>query len=69
MIRHGTSPIACSNDDDRSLGGDIPLERCLCDAPFGYDMHDLGVMAGPKRRWRFGNHPNHDSICRRDTKS
>lgn len=32
MIRFGTNPIAWSNDDDRSLGGDIPLERCLSDA-------------------------------------
>ncbi len=32
MIRYGTNPIAWSNDDDRSLGGDIPLEQCLSDA-------------------------------------
>ena len=32
MIRYGTSPIAWSNDDDRSLGGEIPLEQCLSDA-------------------------------------
>ncbi len=32
MIRYGTNPIAWSNDDDPSLGGDIPLERCLSDA-------------------------------------
>ncbi|MDE0028133.1 MAG: myo-inosose-2 dehydratase [Deltaproteobacteria bacterium] len=32
MIRYGTNPIAWSNDDDRSLGGDISLERCLSDA-------------------------------------
>ena len=32
MIRYGTNPIAWSNDDDRTLGGDIPLERCLSDA-------------------------------------
>ena len=32
MIRYGTNPIAWSNDDDHSLGGDIPLERCLSDA-------------------------------------
>ncbi len=32
MIRYGTNPIAWSNDDDRGLGGDIPLERCLSDA-------------------------------------
>ncbi len=32
MIRYGTNPVAWSNDDDPSLGGDIPLERCLSDA-------------------------------------
>jgi len=32
MIRYGTNPIAWSNDDDRSLGGDISLERCLAEA-------------------------------------
>ncbi|MDH3668970.1 MAG: myo-inosose-2 dehydratase [Paracoccaceae bacterium] len=32
MIRFGTNPIAWSNDDDRSLGADIPLERCLAEA-------------------------------------
>jgi inosose dehydratase len=32
MIRFGTNPIAWSNDDDRRLGADIPLERCLAEA-------------------------------------
>ena len=32
MIRYGTNPIAWSNDDDRSLGADIPLDQCLSDA-------------------------------------
>ena len=32
MIRYGTNPIAWSNDDDHSLGGDIPLAQCLSDA-------------------------------------
>ncbi len=31
MIRYGTNPIAWSNDDDRGLGGEIPLEQCLRD--------------------------------------
>jgi 5-deoxy-glucuronate isomerase len=29
----------------------------------------LNVMAGPKRQWRFRNHPDHDWIYQRDTKS
>ena len=32
MIRFGTNPIAWSNDDDRSLGAHIPLDRCLDEA-------------------------------------
>ncbi|MCC6306060.1 MAG: myo-inosose-2 dehydratase, partial [Rhodobacteraceae bacterium] len=32
MIRYGTNPIAWSNDDDRRLGADIPLARCLDEA-------------------------------------
>ena len=32
VIRYGTNPIAWSNDDDRNLGADIPLEQCLGDA-------------------------------------
>ena len=43
MIRYGTNPIAWSNDDDRSLGGDIPLERCLSDASrIGFDGIEKG---------------------------
>lgn len=32
MILYGTNPIAWSNDDDQSLGADIPLEQCLSEA-------------------------------------
>ena len=32
-----------------------PLQR-----PYGYDMYYLNVMAGPIRRWRFKNDPDHD---------
>lgn len=43
MIRYGTNPIAWSNDDDRSLGGDIPLEQCLSDASaIGFDGIEKG---------------------------
>ena len=27
--------------------------------PYGYDSYYLNVMAGPKRRWIFKNHPDH----------
>ncbi|MDX1731827.1 MAG: 5-deoxy-glucuronate isomerase, partial [Aurantimonas coralicida] len=26
----------------------------------------LNVMAGPRRQWRFENHPDHDWIAQRD---
>ena len=43
MIRYGTNPIAWSNDDDRSLGADIPLEQCLDEAAaIGFDGIEQG---------------------------
>lgn len=37
MIRFGTNPIAWANDDDQSLGADIPTERIL---------HEAGTLIG-----------------------
>ncbi len=43
MILYGTNPIAWSNDDDRSLGADISLERCLDEAAkIGFDGIEKG---------------------------
>lgn len=43
MILYGTNPIAWSNDDDRSIGADIPLERCLREAgEIGFDGIENG---------------------------
>jgi len=43
VIRFGTNPIAWSNDDDRSLGADISLERCLREAAaIGFDGIEQG---------------------------
>ncbi|VAW14888.1 Inosose dehydratase, partial [hydrothermal vent metagenome] len=43
MIRYGTNPIAWSNDDDRSLGADTPLEQCLREAgEIGFDGIEKG---------------------------
>jgi inosose dehydratase len=43
MILYGTNPIAWSNDDDRTLGGDIPLEECLRQAAaIGFDGIEKG---------------------------
>jgi inosose dehydratase len=43
MILYGTNPIAWSNDDDQSLGADIPLEQCLREAgEIGFDGIEKG---------------------------
>ena len=48
MIHFGTNPIAWSNDDDQSLGADIPLETCLKEAgAIGF----AGIENGHKMPW------------------
>jgi inosose dehydratase len=43
MILYGTNPIAWSNDDDQTLGADIPLEQCLAEAAeIGFDGIEKG---------------------------
>ncbi|MCF6321342.1 MAG: myo-inosose-2 dehydratase [Rhizobiaceae bacterium] len=43
MIKYGTNPIAWSNDDDQTLGVDIPLEQCLREAQkIGFDGIEKG---------------------------
>ena len=43
MILYGTNPIAWSNDDDQSLGAEIPLEQCLREAgQIGFDGIEKG---------------------------
>lgn len=44
----------------------VPKGHHPCGAPYGYEMYYLNVMAGPLRKWRFANHPDHDWIARRD---
>ncbi|AKI01979.1 5-deoxyglucuronate isomerase [Hoeflea sp. IMCC20628] len=44
----------------------VPKGHHPCGAPYGYDMYYLNVMAGPIRKWRFQNHPDHDWIAKRD---
>lgn len=44
----------------------VPKGHHPCGAPYGYDMYYLNVMAGPIRKWRFKNHPDHDWIFQRD---
>lgn len=44
----------------------VPRGHHPCGAPYGYEMYYLNVMAGPIRKWRFRNHPDHDWIAQRD---
>jgi len=46
----------------------VPRGHHPCGAPYGYEMYYLTVMAGPRRAWRFKNHPDHDWIFQRDNK-
>ena len=44
----------------------VPKGHHPCGVPYGYEMYYLNVMAGPLRKWRFKNHPDHDWIYKRD---
>ena len=44
----------------------VPRGHHPCGVPYGYDLYYLNVMAGPLRKWRFQNDPDHDWIYRRD---
>lgn len=46
----------------------VPKGHHPCAVPYGYEMYYLNVMAGPLRKWRFKNHPDHDWIAKRDAK-
>jgi len=44
----------------------VPRGHHPCGAPYGYGLYYLNVMAGPLRRWRFINDPDHAWIAERD---
>ncbi len=44
----------------------VPRGHHPCGVPYGYEMYYLNVMAGPIRKWRYENHPDHDWIWQRD---
>jgi 5-deoxy-glucuronate isomerase len=44
----------------------VPKGHHPCGAPYGYEMYYLNVMAGPRRNWRFQNHPDHNWIYEQD---
>ena len=40
----------------------VPRGHHPCGAPCGYELYYLDVMAGPMRKWRFKNHPDHERV-------
>ncbi|MEM9710201.1 MAG: 5-deoxy-glucuronate isomerase [Pseudomonadota bacterium] len=44
----------------------VPRGHHPCAAPYGVEMYYLNVMAGPRRNWRFENHPDFDWIAKQD---
>ncbi len=44
----------------------VPKGHHPAGTPYGYEMYYLNVMAGPLRKWRFQNHPDHEWIFQRD---
>jgi 5-deoxy-glucuronate isomerase len=44
----------------------VPRGHHPCAAPYGYELYYLNVMAGPLRKWRFQNDPDHNWIATRD---
>ncbi len=40
----------------------VPRGHHPCGTPFGYEMYYLNVMAGPIRKWRFANSPDHEWV-------
>ena len=60
----GTLDVSMAvKDGDVTL---VPRGHHPCGVPYGYDLYYLNVMAGPRRQWRFQNHPDFDWIARRD---
>ena len=52
------------HDHDVTL---VPKGHHPCGVPYGYELYYLNVMAGPIRKWRFQNHPEHHWIFERDS--
>lgn len=42
----------------------VPRGHHPCSAPPGYDLYYLNVMAGPTRKWRFTNDPDHEWLTK-----
>ena len=63
-------PLVLAHAGDMAVeDGDVtlvPKGYHPCATIHGYDLYYLNVMAGPMRKWRFANHPDHDWIFKRD---
>jgi 5-deoxy-glucuronate isomerase len=60
----GTLDVSMAvKDGDVTL---VPRGHHPCGTPYGYDLYYLNVMAGPLRKWRFVNDPEHAWIWERD---
>lgn len=57
---HSLDETMAVHDGDVVL---VPKGHHPCGAPHGYRMYYLNVMAGPRRQWKFVNHPDHDWIA------
>ena len=44
----------------------VPRGHHPVGAPYGYELYYLNVMAGPIRKWRFRNHPDHEWVIGHD---
>ena len=44
----------------------VPKGHHPCGVPYGHELYYLNVMAGPRRKWCFKNHKDHDWIYQRD---
>ena len=44
----------------------VPRGHHPVGAPYGYELYYLNVMAGPMRKWRFRNHPDHEWVIGHD---
>lgn len=44
----------------------VPKGHHPCGAPYEYELYYLDVMAGPLRKWRFKNDPDHNRNAQRD---
>jgi 5-deoxy-glucuronate isomerase len=44
----------------------VPRGHHPCGVPYGFEMYDLNVIAGPLRKWRFVSAPEVEWIMKRD---